>query len=160
MKSVAAGLLLVAVFVASVACGGAQKPAGWEERLVQHNQISNLWTQIRGWRHEAKMDLDPPAQLVQYLRGKTVRDAAKVCKGDKKESATCSDICSLADAICDNAESICAIADKLGAGDAFAQEKCTSAKASCREAKQRCCGCSDAAPTAGSSDTAPQGGLW
>jgi hypothetical protein len=159
VRALAAGLVLVAVFVAAVACGGAQKNRGWEERLVQHNQIANLWTQIRGWRHEAKMDLDPPAQLVQYLRGKTVRDAAKVCKGDKKESATCSDICSLADAICDNAESICGIADELGPADAFAQEKCTSAKASCREAKQRCCGCSAEASTTGSSETS-QGGMW
>ena len=38
------------------------------------------------------------------------------------------------------------IADDLGKDDDYAQEKCTSAKASCREAKQRCCNCSESTP--------------
>ena len=87
--------------------------------------------------------LDPPNALMGVVRAKTVGDAAKVCKENQKQPATCSDICSIADAICDNAENICGLADELGKNDTYAQEKCTSAKASCSEAKQRCCGCSD-----------------
>ena len=37
-------------------------------------------------------------------------------------------------------------AELLGKTDHDAQDKCTSAKASCREAKQRCCNCSGDAP--------------
>jgi hypothetical protein len=56
---------------------------------------------------------------------------------------TCNDVCSLADAICDNAEQICILADELGKQDTWAQGKCASAKASCRDAKKKCCGCSE-----------------
>lgn len=142
MKGVIAGIAIGATIASIVACGGSQKTMGFDKRT----EISNLWTQIRGWRHEAKMDLDPPNQLMQVLRTKTVGDAAKVCKENQKQPATCSDICSIADAICDNAEAICNLADELGKNDTFAQEKCTSAKASCSEAKQRCCACSDDTP--------------
>ena len=69
-----------------------------------------------------------------------------MCADDHKVPTTCDDVCSLADAICDNAEAICTIADELGKDDDFAQDKCTSAKASCREAKQKCCGCSSENP--------------
>lgn len=138
MKGVVAGIALGGMIVGIASCGGIPGVKGVDKRTT----ISNLWTQIRGWRHEAKMDLDPPSQLLQILRTKTVGDAAKVCKDNQKQPATCSDICSIADAICDNAEAICGLADELGKNDSFAQEKCTSAKASCREAKQRCCECS------------------
>lgn len=155
MKGVVAGLTLGGMIAGIVACGGTQGPKGFDKR----NEISNLWTQIRGWRHEAKMDLDPPAQMIQVVGAKTVRDAAKVCKESQKEPPSCSDICSIADAICDNAEAICGLADELGKNDMFAQEKCTSAKASCREAKQRCCGCSDDTK-APSGAGGMQGSLW
>ncbi|MBA3456248.1 MAG: hypothetical protein H0T42_24320 [Deltaproteobacteria bacterium] len=155
MKGILAGLALGVTFAGVVACGGAQQTKGFDKR----NEISNLWTQIRGWRHEAKMDLDPPATFISVVRSQSARDAARVCKAHVTEPATCSDICSIADAICDNAEAICGLADELGKNDSFAQEKCTSAKASCREAKQRCCGCSDdiKSPTGA---TGVQGSLW
>jgi len=138
VKGIVAGVAFGAM-LAGLGCGGAQGPRGFDKR----NEISNLWTQIRGWRHEAKMDLDPSTQLMQVLRDKTVGDAKLVCKATKTEPAVCSDICSIADAICDNAERICDLADDLGKNDSFGQEKCTSSKASCREAKQRCCGCTE-----------------
>ena len=155
MRGTVAGIALGATLASIVACGGAKSTPGFDKRT----EIANLWTQIRGWRHEAKMDLDPPAQLMQVLRSKSVGDAARVCKADQKESAKCSDICSIADAICDNAEAICGLADELGKNDSFGQEKCTSAKASCREAKQRCCGCSDGAETPTGANGV-QGSLW
>ena len=155
MKGIVAGIALGATLAGAVGCGGTKGIPSFDKR----NEISNLWTQIRGWRHEAKMDLDPPVMVLQVVRGQTARDAARVCKANRTEPATCSDICSIADAICDNAEAICGLADELGKNDSFAQEKCTSAKASCREAKQRCCGCGDdTGASTGASGV--QGSLW
>ena len=110
--------------------------------MQRQNQITALWTQIRQWRHEAGMDLEPSPILISQPP-KTVSDAKRVCPDNHQVPKSCTDICSIADAICDNAEAICGLADELGKGDDFAQGKCTSAKTSCREAKQRCCGCSD-----------------
>ena len=134
---------LVASVLLLAACPGTQKgPSAGEVRMQKQNQITALWTQIRDWRREGGMDVDPSPVLIAQPP-KTVSDAKRVCPDAHKVPATCNDICSLADAICDNAEAICGLADELGKQDDFAQGKCTSAKASCREAKQRCCGCSD-----------------
>lgn len=136
------GLLLGSSVAAIVACGGAPQKADWQQHLQRSNEITALWTQIRDWRREAGMELDPTPQNMFQSRDKTVREVAKACPDGHQVPTTCGDVCSLADAICDNAEAICSIADELGKSDDFAQQKCTSAKASCREAKQRCCECS------------------
>ncbi len=128
------------------ACGGPQTN---DHSVDKRNEITALWTQIRGFRHDAGMDLDPSPSTLNQIRFKSVKDVERVCVDNHKVPKTCGDVCSLADAICDNAESICTIADELGKGDDFAQGKCTDAKASCREAKQKCCGCS-AEPAASS----------
>jgi len=52
----------------------------------------------------------------------------------------CGDVCTLADAICDDAKKICDLADELG-GDAWATQKCESGKLSCEKSTQRCCEC-------------------
>lgn len=140
--------LSVAALIASViiACATTPQTPGWQLRQAKLNEITALWTQIRDWRREANMDLDPsPASLIQW-RGRALRDAKRVCAEGHVIPKSCQDICILAEHICDNAETICKIADELGEDDHFAQEKCTSAKASCREAKQRCCDCEEPAP--------------
>jgi len=141
------GLLLGAVLGASIALGacggGAQRPMSMP--VDKRNEITALWTQIRDWRREAHMDLDPSPQTMFQLRLRTPKDAESVCPENHKVPATCNDVCELSNAICDNAEAICKIADELGKDDDYAQDKCTSAKASCREAKQKCCTCSDKA---------------
>jgi hypothetical protein len=53
----------------------------------------------------------------------------------------CRDSCQLSDSICDNSGRICRIAGELGGGDAYANEKCASGKASCDAARTKCCGC-------------------
>jgi hypothetical protein len=111
-----------------------------ETRLQKLNEITTLWAQIRDWRREAHMDLDPAPLTMHQWAGHTVPEAARVCREAPKVPPRCDDVCSIGDAICDNAERICTLADELG-NDQLAQEKCTSAKASCREAKQRCCSC-------------------
>ena len=53
----------------------------------------------------------------------------------------CRDSCQLSDSICDSSGRICRIASELGGGDAYANEKCASGKASCDVARTKCCGC-------------------
>jgi hypothetical protein len=117
-------------------------PAPTVSAYQKADEITMLWTQIRGWRHDARMDLDPtPASLTAVI-GKQVPDAKRACPDGHEVPKTCDDICDIADAICDNAEAICGLAAELGKANTWAQDKCTSAKASCRESKQRCCDCS------------------
>lgn len=134
------GALLGIAIAIVVACGAAPKEMKWPD--PRDNEITNLWTQIRGWRADAHMQLDPtPQDLLQWRRG-TVPEAKRVCQKNHTVPSTCNEVCNLSDDICDNAERICDLADELGKGDEYAQDKCTSAKASCREAQQRCCECS------------------
>jgi hypothetical protein len=112
----------------------------WAEQ--ERAEILALWTQIRTFRRDAHMDLDPTPSDVMQMTSKTVKELKQICPDGHNEPTACSDICSLGHNICDNAESICRIADELGKSDDFAQQKCTSAKASCHEAEQRCCDCS------------------
>ncbi len=137
MRGIAIGLLLVVAILSCTAPGPATpKPNDRYDLLTQQTA---LWTQIRDWRREAGLRVDPPAELLQEFRGRSLKEAQRVCPDTHPVTKPCEDICSLADAICDNAEAICDIATKLGKNDHQAQEKCTSAKASCKEAKQRCC---------------------
>jgi hypothetical protein len=128
------------------ACARTIEPPEWQRHQQKMTEITTLWAQIRDWRRVARMDLDPtPADMFQW-RGRPVSEAARVCPDGHTVPPACGDVCNLADAICDNAEAICGIADELGKADRDAQDKCTSAKASCREAKQRCCNCSGDPP--------------
>lgn len=136
LLALASGLMLAA---AIVACARTPHPQT-ETRMQKLNEITTLWAQIRGWRREARMDLDPEPTTMHTWSGRTVPEAARVCPESLPIPTRCDDVCSLGEAICDNAERICTLADELG-NDQLAQEKCTSAKASCREAKQRCCTC-------------------
>jgi hypothetical protein len=132
--------LLGLPMIVAIACGGRQKPDTTQDKRAE---IIALWTQIRDWRMEAKMDLDPdPATLIS-IKGQSVKNAQRVCPDGHAVPTTCNDVCNLADAICDNAERICDIAAELGPTDKLGVEKCESAKGSCKEAKQRCCSCSE-----------------
>lgn len=106
-------------------------------------EITALWTQIRDWRRSAGMDVEPPTAAVHQAERMDVGTArrAPICRTYTPTPA-CDDVCGLADAICDNASSICELAAGMP-GDVWAEDKCNSAKASCREAKERCCSCDD-----------------
>lgn len=144
MRSICAGLLVAALIIG---CATSKpRTTTTDDRFVKLGLITQLWMQIRGFRAEAGMELDPPQALELQWRGKTVNEAARVCTEGHPVPRTCGEVCSLADNICDNAEAICGLADEIGKQDRLAQEKCASAKASCREAKQRCCACSEAPP--------------
>jgi len=130
-----------ALGAAMVACARPLDPMpGWQQAQAKRNEITALWTQIRDWRRAGRMEVEPEPAAVVAMHAQSVGAAAAVCPDGHEPSPTCSDVCELGDAICDNAESICAIAADLG-NDPWAKEKCDSAKASCREAKERCCAC-------------------
>jgi len=137
MRATALGALVLALAILIVgACGARQKT---DDSRAQ--EILALWGQIREWRVEKGWGAEPhPSTLLQMTK-QSVKQAENVCPEGHAVPKTCDDVCNLADAICDNAESICRIAEDLDT--AWAQEKCTSGKASCREAKQRCCNCSE-----------------
>ncbi|HEX4417697.1 MAG TPA: hypothetical protein VH165_07350, partial [Kofleriaceae bacterium] len=52
----------------------------------------------------------------------------------------CTDACTLSTSICGNQDKICALARQL-AGDDWAANKCTTARASCQAAHDHCCSC-------------------
>ncbi len=137
MKAKALGVVLVSAIVIAIACGPAPSP-----KSPKQDDITALWTQIRGWRREAGLPVDPRREDV-LATPKTVEHAKHVCPDAHPIPEKCNDVCSLADAICDNADQICILADELGKDDQWAQEKCASAKASCRDAKKLCCKCSE-----------------
>ncbi len=136
---------LVVALVVAAACGGSQKPPGCDD-ACKRNQIALLWTQIREWRREAHMNLEPAPGVEMQVRPLTIPQVKRVCQEAHEVPPKCTDICEIAGDICDNAESICKLADELGKQDDYAQEKCANAKASCHEAKQNCCNCSKGPP--------------
>jgi hypothetical protein len=138
MRSAPAGFVIGLAIAIGLACGPRKPP-----NTIKQNEITALWTQIREWRREAKLPVEPRPEDVPGWVGKTVEQAKLVCPDGHPVPTTCGDVCSLAENICDNAESICILASELGAEDTWAQDKCTSAKASCRDAKKLCCKCSE-----------------
>ena len=144
MKAYAWAVCAMLVVAACLQRGNREPTPEWQVRQQKMNEITTLWAQIRGWRHDAHMDLDPPPALLFEWRAKPFVEAKRVCPDGHAVPKSCGEICLLAEDICDNAERICIVADELGKTDQPAQEKCTSAKASCREAKQRCCNCTPA----------------
>lgn len=135
----------------------ASTPAATYAHAAKRDELTALWTQIRDWRREADMHVEPSESAILAARGAPVRAAAAVCPVDPRPPRACEDVCGLADAICENAEAICEIADELGR-DAWALGKCDNAKASCREARLRCCGCveDEATPAAWSQPLTPE----
>lgn len=142
MKKV--GIAAIAGVLAGITIGACMKPEpgrGWQRGYEKRNEITALWTQIRDWRQEAGMDLEPAPKTILQVENRTAKKVARerLCPANPPPAA-CNDVCSLSEAICENSESICGIAAEL-APDDWAEQKCNSAKASCREAKQRCCSC-------------------
>jgi hypothetical protein len=139
------GLATLAGILVGVTIGACMRheptAPDWQRGYEKRNEITALWTQIRDWRQEAGMGLDPAPKTILMVERRTAKKVARerLCPANPPPPA-CDDVCGLSDAICENAESICGIAAEL-APDDWAEEKCNSAKASCREAKQRCCSC-------------------
>jgi len=87
----------------------------------------------------------PDAAMAASMASTPMADVRTTC--EHVPSDRCEDVCKLSGSICDNAESICDLASQLP-GDAWAEERCGSAKASCQRATERCCSgeCGDTTP--------------
>lgn len=110
---------------------------------ADHRQIELLHKEIRDWRIERKMSPDPTYDLKRHpdiLQNSVAKIRQCPEQDEPPKTDVCTDVCSLRDDICDNAATICGIADKLG-DDEWARGKCNSAKASCKEATEKCCDC-------------------
>jgi hypothetical protein len=134
------------IAVGLVACAGPSQqeagPGGPPQLVddIRRNEILQYLGQIQTWRREAGWSVDPATPHPAIVK-RTVPEI-RVCQDDPNpDDATCLDTCKLKDAICDNAEKICDIAAELGEDDKWATDKCTSAKASCKEATEKCCDC-------------------
>jgi hypothetical protein len=97
------------------------------------DEILRLSTQIQQWRTEMGLSCDPVrAELLSFAQPELVAfarppDRFAAC------SANNDDACSVVLAICDNAEAICQLAGERG-NDTWSNDKCVSAKRSCRDA--------------------------
>ncbi len=135
----------LALAAAALAAGGlscAASPASrsaYELRDTKHNEILLLHGNIIKYRKEMDLPDQPDRTLIQRLHNRPVEPPPPEPRADAPEQ--CQDICDLADRICEAQEDICRIAGELGPDDTWAQEKCDSAKASCKEAKKRCTDC-------------------
>jgi hypothetical protein len=111
----------------------------------EKDDISELWMQIRGWRVEMGMGAEPRGNAIQQSVHVPIKKLRLCEQNPKVKTDKCMDVCKLADAICDNAEQICRIASELH-DDPWANDKCNSAKASCKEATGQCCECAAKEP--------------
>jgi hypothetical protein len=155
-------LVLAAACAALVACSGAQpKAAAPPSAAMQpverpgdvhaqahadaHAEIDALDRQIAD--ELARAHVPPPAAppctgagcaaaMSQSFSVQAPSDAT--CH--PAASDRCTDACSLSTSICNNQQKICDLAQQL-AGDDWAANKCTSARASCQAARASCCSC-------------------
>lgn len=156
--SLITGILLTAASVGLIACAAGptktappQAPeAGAAPQPpidVRVNDISMLYTEIRQFRREANLPSEPDNDVViQFTR--QPKALVNTCEPTDDR---CSDVCTLADHICENAEDICNISRQLTKHPsyAWARDKCNRANVSCNEARQQCCGCVERAKNGG-----------
>ncbi|MCE9574088.1 MAG: hypothetical protein K8W52_13160 [Deltaproteobacteria bacterium] len=138
----------IAYALTLVACGAAMAPratpAGAPDAMTMrpgdsHAEIERLGADIAA-REQAAGVAAPDAEAIAAAQPMSATDAAGVCVAPLTPPAACTDTCTLATAICDDAAAICRLADDL-VGDAWAADRCAAGKASCQAAKQRCCDC-------------------
>ena len=120
-------------------CGSATPPEPSHDEVADGRQeIRELSLQIRDWRARGGMEPAPQSHVIRATHSESVH-ALRACP-TAPETDRCQDVCALKDAICDNAERICGIARAIG-NDPWSAKRCKSAKASCKEASERCCAC-------------------
>ena len=76
MKGVLAGLLLVGLVLS---CARGPFPPGEGDRIAKMNEVTALWTQIRQFRAEMNLPLEPSSSMLVEFKNKSVKDAQRVC---------------------------------------------------------------------------------
>jgi len=118
-------------------------PSVYDPRL---DEIVERDKEIRDFRRELDLDSDPSRTDQELWMVRPLSKAIEVCPIDEyPQTPKCQDVCTLADHICENADAICDLAEDLKDND-WAQRKCASAKASCKDGKKRCCTCNGDEP--------------
>lgn len=163
-RAIALAVIASVATVAIAACSSkARTPAPASSEYYLHAdarkaEILDLWMQIREWRVEAAgLSANPDRTLIAMVFASSIYRLRICPKQPKPKTPKCTDACNIKDAICDNAEDICRIAKEL-VRDSWARDKCSSAKASCKEARDRCCKCISKEPRtpAATADDVPQ----
>lgn len=149
MRGIAGIALELACAAAIVACGASSMKAPASPAVAspapvgERGELDALDAQIRA--DLDKLGLEPGAPVCTgaacdaVALGRNIRTVAASC--EPKPSETCTDVCTLKDAICENAGKICRIAGELSGADAYANERCTAGNASCEAAAKKCCDC-------------------
>ena len=140
-------IALVALATIAASCSAQRQspaPASSEYYMqadMRKAEILDLWEQIRGWRvEELQLSANPNRMVVAAVFRSSI-NRLRICPSQPApKTPVCTDVCVIKDAICDNAEDICRIASEIP-NDHWARDKCNSAKASCKEARERCCSC-------------------
>ncbi len=150
--------LVGAALAVLMGCSSGSRPAPgsskyYEGAAIHKQEILVLWKQIREWRvEELGLPPNPHRAELAFMFHSSIHRLRICPKQPKPKTPKCTDVCTIKDAICDNAADICRIAAKLPS-DKWARDKCNSAKASCKEAKGRCCGCIGREPKAAAGDS-------
>jgi hypothetical protein len=134
VKAIALGLALATIVVACAAVPTAQHRAVNEPPHVPqgdpHEQIEH-WSADIAARHQ---------QLGGSTVAPNVTTARMATTCERAQNDSCRQTCTLADSICEDATKICNLADQMP-GDAWAKDKCDSARATCTDSQKQCCGC-------------------
>jgi hypothetical protein len=119
-------------------------------------EILEYWHDIREDRGKIDIGLFPSEQMIQGSKGYDFEN--KLCPDHDSMTKECDENCNLADHICDNAEAICGLANDLVGTPNYpwAAEKCDQGRASCKEARQKCCDCN----AKNGADDADASGTW
>ncbi|HTR51526.1 MAG TPA: hypothetical protein VMJ10_12510 [Kofleriaceae bacterium] len=124
----------------STAQSGGAPPMQPGRTPDSHAQIEQLAQQIDDARAKLALAEPPASTAITATPMSTPVSSTTDDKCHPAPSQTCTDTCTLADAICGNAQKICDIAVQL-AGDGWAAQKCDSAKHTCDDAHAKCCAC-------------------
>jgi hypothetical protein len=150
-----AGVLLGLCCAAVIACGGAMKGARPQAAptpvRASGERGENERVQIRALDREitdamARAQLPPiesscsGAACAEAMSTPFVTPSQQDPQCRPANNPKCTDTCSLAGSICTNQQKICDLAQQLD-GDEWAAGKCDSARASCKAAHEKCCGC-------------------
>ncbi len=163
--STAAALAIGLLIAAFMACGGAMAPRAVAPSAVpgsdaagapvmpsdpRDRQIQQLSEEIDAKLGELGISKPPPSVAATCVGPSCAQPTAPEAPVSPPPSTdttcthgpsqTCTDTCTLADSICTNAKKICEISQELP-GDTWAQGKCNDGRASCKAARDRCCGC-------------------
>jgi hypothetical protein len=138
-------LASIALWLATAACAASRQSSAVTATPMEpgspHAQIAQLSQQL----DDRRQQLGLPVPSVNGCQPSCAVSAMSVePRGDAQchpgQSDACSQTCTLADSICDNAQKICELASQLP-GDAWAAQKCSDGKSTCEAAHAKCCAC-------------------